>query len=105
MGLRDTFADACNPLERVHDCQEAKQVVRADGLPGLLNGLCLAWAVIWILLATLASGETVHTMGYVFLGWLIGWISATIARRVYPAPTSTWIRRRRDRCRWCALLR
>jgi hypothetical protein len=25
----------------------------------------------------------------VFIGWLIGWLTATIARFVYPAPRST----------------
>jgi hypothetical protein len=48
-----------------------------------------AWAVIWLLLVTLASTHTVHTMAYVFLGWVIGWATATIARVVYPAPRST----------------
>jgi hypothetical protein len=57
----------------------------------------VAWAVIWILLATLASTNTVHTMGYVFLGWVIGWTSATIARVIYPAPRWTLVtQERRD---------
>jgi hypothetical protein len=39
----------------------------------------------------------VHVFGYVFLGWVIGWISATIARAVYPAPRRTLLtRKRRD---------
>jgi hypothetical protein len=50
-----------------------------------------AWAVIWILVGTLASTGTVHTLGLVFLGWVIGWGSATIARAVYPAPRRTLI--------------
>ncbi len=55
----------------------------------------IAWAVIWILLAALASTTTVHTMGYVFLGWVIGWIAATIARVVYPAPRRTLLTQER----------
>jgi hypothetical protein len=47
------------------------------------------WALIWILLVTLASTRTVHAMGYVFLGWVIGWITATLARLFYPAPRWT----------------
>jgi hypothetical protein len=39
--------------------------------------------------ATLASANTVDAMGYVLLGWVIGWITATIARVVYPPPKST----------------
>jgi hypothetical protein len=56
---------------------------------GFSIGCAVAWAVVWILLATLASAHTVHTMGYVFLGWVIGWTTATIARLVYPKPKST----------------
>jgi hypothetical protein len=56
---------------------------------GFSVGCATAWAVIWVLLAILASPKTVHTMGYVFLGWVIGWITATMARVIYPAPRST----------------
>jgi hypothetical protein len=60
-------------------------------------GCALAWAVIWILVGILASATTVHALGLVFLGWVIGWGSATIARAVYPAPRRTLIARpRRD---------
>jgi hypothetical protein len=55
-----------------------------------------AWAVIWILLAALASTTTVHRVAYVFLGWVIGWTTATIARVVYPAPRSTVFTRERS---------
>ena len=51
---------------------------------GLACGI--AWAVIWILVGTLASASTMHALVLVFLGWVIGWMSATIARVVYPAP-------------------
>jgi hypothetical protein len=53
----------------------------------------LAWAVIWTLVAFLASASTVHVLVLVFLGWVIGWGSATIARAVYPAPIHTLIAR------------
>jgi hypothetical protein len=39
--------------------------------------------VIWILVITLAATSTVHAFAYVFLGWVIGWGMATIARVVY----------------------
>ncbi len=57
-------------------------------------GCALAWVVIWILVGSLASASTVRALGLVFLGWIIGWGSATIARAVYPAPTRTLIARR-----------
>lgn len=56
---------------------------------GFSIGCAIAWGVIWILLAVLASPATVHRVGYVFAGWVIGWATATIARLVYPAPRST----------------
>lgn len=47
-------------------------------------------AVVWaILLTALEAKEPSHRMGYlwcVFGGWTIGWVSATIARFVYPPP-------------------
>jgi hypothetical protein len=56
---------------------------------GFSVGCAVVWAVVWILLVTLASTDTVHAMAYVFVGWVIGWITATIARVVYPAPRWT----------------
>jgi hypothetical protein len=63
---------------------------------GYSIGCAVAWAVIWILLAALASPLTIHRIGYVFGGWVIGWISASIARVVYPAPRSTLFTRERQ---------
>jgi len=50
--------------------------------------------VIWLLVGTLASTRTVHGLAYVFLGWVIGWVSASIARMVYPAPKRTLLTRK-----------
>jgi hypothetical protein len=58
---------------------------------GFSVGCAVAWAVIWILLVSLASTHSVHTMVYVFLGWIIGWATAAIARVVYPAPRRTLV--------------
>ena len=57
---------------------------------GFSIGCAVAWGVIWILLTLLANPTTVHRVGYVFAGWVIGWATATIARVVYPAPRSTF---------------
>ncbi len=47
----------------------------------------IVWAVILALVAVLYP-ERLHTFLLVGGGWLIGWISATIARSVYPPPKS-----------------
>jgi hypothetical protein len=49
-------------------------------------GCVIAWAVLWIVVGTQASETTTERVLFVFLGWLIGWTSATIARSVYPPP-------------------
>lgn len=48
-------------------------------------GCAIVWAVILLIVAT-AFPARVHTCRLVFLGWVIGWLSATIARFVYPPP-------------------
>jgi hypothetical protein len=50
-------------------------------------GCVVAWAIFWVVVGTQASDHTRRTLLYVFLGWLIGWTSATIARAVYPPPS------------------
>ena len=49
-------------------------------------GCAIAWAVLWIILATTAKKETLNDVLMVFTGWLIGWTSATLARSLYPPP-------------------
>jgi dolichyl-phosphate-mannose--protein O-mannosyl transferase len=54
-------------------------------------GTFVAWAVIW---AILAATEKKVTLGYIFaifFGWCIGWLSATIARAVYPPPKKVYL--------------
>jgi hypothetical protein len=46
-------------------------------------GCAAVWAVILAVVESEASKEAAHTMLLVFLGWGIGWLSATIARAVY----------------------
>ena len=48
----------------------------------------VAWAVLLVVVATTASNHTAHTILLVFEGWMIGWVSATVARFVYPPPKS-----------------
>jgi threonine/homoserine/homoserine lactone efflux protein len=49
-------------------------------------GCAIVWAVILAAVSALADSETTHTYVLVFGGWWIGWLSATIARAVYPPP-------------------
>jgi hypothetical protein len=49
-------------------------------------GCGVVWAVILLVVGIQASSDTRKTIFLVFGGWVIGWISATIARSVYPPP-------------------
>ncbi len=49
-------------------------------------GCAVVWAVILVVVASEASKHTTHTVLLVFGGWVIGWLSATITRAVYPPP-------------------
>jgi hypothetical protein len=49
-------------------------------------GCVIAWAILWVVVGTQSSEATRERVLYLFLGWLLGWTSATIARSVYPPP-------------------
>lgn len=49
-------------------------------------GCAVVWAVILGAVTSAATKETARTYLLVFGGWVIGWLSATIARAVYPPP-------------------
>lgn len=49
-------------------------------------GCAIAWAVLWLILALTAKKETLDDVLLVFGGWVIGWVSATLARSLYPPP-------------------
>jgi hypothetical protein len=46
----------------------------------------VVWAVILIGVSAVAGADTRRTFLLVGFGWGIGWLSATIARAVYPPP-------------------
>jgi hypothetical protein len=52
---------------------------------GYSIGCAVVWAVILSVVAVVYPNR-LHTYLLVGFGWLIGWISATIARSVYPPP-------------------
>ena len=49
-------------------------------------GSGIAWAAVLAIAAAVAPTHTFDRILLVFLGWVIGWTSATIARLVYPPP-------------------
>lgn len=50
------------------------------------GGLLVAWAVVSAAIGALRGSEGVRSVLPVFGGFVIGWISTTIARYVYPPP-------------------
>jgi hypothetical protein len=55
---------------------------------GYSIGAAVVWAVILAFVQLEASSHKKQVFVLVFLGWAIGWVSATIARAVYPPPKS-----------------
>ena len=49
-------------------------------------GCAVVWAIILIGVAAAANAGAAQTYLLVFCRWVIGWLSATIARVVYPPP-------------------
>jgi hypothetical protein len=49
-------------------------------------GCAIVWAIILAGVSSAAGSATRHKLMLVFGGWVIGWLSATIARAVYPPP-------------------
>ncbi|HET8626966.1 MAG TPA: hypothetical protein VFL91_06085 [Thermomicrobiales bacterium] len=49
-------------------------------------GLAIAWAVVLALALTIRGRAGAQPILLVFLGYVIGWVSTTIARYVYPPP-------------------
>jgi hypothetical protein len=54
-------------------------------------GLCVAWAVVFVLTFLIRGPDVTRTVLPVFLGFCISWVSTTIARYVYPPP-KRWLR-------------
>jgi len=48
-------------------------------------GCAIVWAVLFAIGAAHPK-NTDHTIVLVFSGWVLGWLSATIGRYVYPPP-------------------
>jgi hypothetical protein len=46
----------------------------------------IVWIVVLVVVAEVGSTTEFNDVGLVFLGFVIGWLSATTARYVYPPP-------------------
>jgi hypothetical protein len=59
--------------------------LRLQGYQGYAIGCAAAWAVVWFtVLLVKRDKRTRGRLLLFFLGWVVGWTSATIARAVYP---------------------
>ena len=59
-------------------------------------GSAIAWAVVLILARTIRGKESAESILLVIFGWCICWVSATIARYVYPPPKRWELNRRQE---------
>lgn len=91
--LEDTYGDEPLPLscrmsmfrsgmtERVREMSKRYQTYTAYSI-----GCGIVWAVILTAVWARAGEHTRHNFALLAGGWAIGWLSATIARVVYPPP-------------------
>ncbi|HTX32792.1 MAG TPA: hypothetical protein VMD09_15520 [Solirubrobacteraceae bacterium] len=49
-------------------------------------GCAVAWGVVWVIVAIVEPEHKVNQIAIFFGGWLLGWVSSSIARVVYPPP-------------------
>jgi threonine/homoserine/homoserine lactone efflux protein len=57
---------------------------RLHSYKGYSIGCAVVWAVILIAVAMSKDESLFHTISLVCGGWWLGWLSATIARSIYP---------------------
>lgn len=53
-------------------------------------GLAIAWVIVFLLVLAAGGTEKAQITLLLFLGFVIGWVSTTIARYVYPPP-KRWV--------------
>jgi hypothetical protein len=49
-------------------------------------GSFLVWTILLTVVSTTRGGEARHNIFLVFCGWVIAWVSTSIARYIYPPP-------------------
>jgi hypothetical protein len=59
---------------------------RRNSYTGYSIGCAIVWAILLAVVSAAPDTDTRHKVALVFAGWWIGWLSATIARAVYPPP-------------------
>ena len=91
--LEDTYGDRPLPLRcrlsLIHSgTRERGRAMRkwSNTYTGYSIACAAVWAVILAVVSTAADDATRRTFLVLFGGWAIGWLSATIARAVYPPP-------------------
>lgn len=91
--LEDTYGDAPLPLKCrmslwgfgiTERGREMRKKLRTYTAYSIACGL--VWAVVLTVVWARTDSTTLHTLALVCAGWAIGWLSATIARVVYPPP-------------------
>jgi hypothetical protein len=65
---------------------EADMRARRNTYTGYSIGVGIAWAVRLVIAWAFEPADKRRKTVLVFLGFVIGWVSATIARQVYPPP-------------------
>jgi hypothetical protein len=55
-------------------------------------GTAIVWGVVLLVAWLIDSSSTLRAFWLVSLGFFLGWLSATIARVVYPPPKKYWSR-------------
>jgi hypothetical protein len=91
--LEDTYGDGPIPLRCRIALFRSGTIERVRELGLRLNtytAYSICCAIVWAVILAVVSAETDnairHAFTLVFGGWVIGWLSATIARVVYPPP-------------------
>ena len=91
--LEDTYGDGplplrcrmslsrCGMIERFREMRKKRNTYTAYSI-----ACAMVWGVILAITWAAADESHRHTITIVFAGWVIGWLSATIARFVYPPP-------------------
>ena len=54
-------------------------------------GVFIAWGAVWVIAAATVKKEDLAYVFAIFVGYCIGWFSATIARALYPPPKKVYL--------------
>jgi hypothetical protein len=77
--------------------RESSHMLKQRNYWGYSIACFLVWGILLALAAAKAKNGTFHNILLVFAGWTLCWVSATIARFVYPPP-KRWLKRSESPC-------